>query len=94
MNKVRILLTGGSFNQMTQMAQIAEALPAEHFETWFTRAYVDGPGNWCSRRGLLEWTVLGDRLSERGLAFLRDRGARIDDGGRANRPEAERRGTA
>jgi hypothetical protein len=85
MTKVRVLFTGGSFNQTTQMAQIADALTEERFEPWFTRAYADGLVGWCGRRGLMEWTVLGERLSERGLDHLRRRGARIDEGGRGNR---------
>jgi hypothetical protein len=42
MKKVRVLFTGGSFNQTTQLAQIADALPGEQFDVWFTPAYADG----------------------------------------------------
>jgi hypothetical protein len=82
MERVRVLFTGGSFNQTTQLWQVAQALPRDRFDVWFTPAYADGALALLCRAGLLEWTVLGRRLSERGLAFLRDRGALVDPGGR------------
>ncbi|HTT72464.1 MAG TPA: hypothetical protein VMG32_14665 [Anaeromyxobacteraceae bacterium] len=83
--KLKVLLTAGSFNQTTQMWQIAQALPPAHFEPWFTPAYADGLLDTCRRFGLLEWTILGERLSRRGMDHLRDQGARIDEGGRKQR---------
>lgn len=82
MAKVNVLFTGGSFNQTTQLWQIAQALPRDRFDVWFTPGYADGAVGLLCRAGLMEWTILGRRLSERGLAFLRDRGALIDPRGR------------
>jgi hypothetical protein len=83
--KLKVLLTGGSFNQTTQMWQIAQALPHACFEPWFTPAYADGYVDVFRRFGLLEWTILGERLSRRGMDFLRQQGARIDERGEAQR---------
>jgi hypothetical protein len=82
MERVKALFTGGSFNQTTQLWQVAQALPQDRFEVWFTTTYADGLLGLLRRAGLMEWTILGRRLSERGLAFVRDRGARVDPEGR------------
>jgi hypothetical protein len=81
MGKLKVLLTGGSFNQTTQMWQIASALPADAFEPWFTPTYADGYLERARRLGLLEWTIVGERLAARGLRYLAERGARIDPRG-------------
>ena len=81
--KTKALFVGGSFNQTTQMHRIAEALPDEHFDKWFTAAYADGVIERCRRLGLVEWTILGHRLSATGMQHLEWSGARIDDRGRS-----------
>jgi hypothetical protein len=64
----RILFICGSLNQTTQMHQIAQELP-EH-ERSFTPFYLDGPLEWARRRGLLEFTVAGEKLARRCLDYL------------------------
>ncbi|HTP25303.1 MAG TPA: hypothetical protein VMK12_06540 [Anaeromyxobacteraceae bacterium] len=81
-SKPKVLLIGGSFNQSTQMAQIAEELPDERFDKWFSVAYGDGLVDLARRVGLLEWTILGRRLSMRGMEHLAKNGVRFDHGAR------------
>ena len=83
MPKVKALFVCGSFNQTTQMQRIAEALPDEHFDKWFAAAYANGVIERCRRWGLVEWTILGYRLSARGMEHLEQSGAKLDDRGRS-----------
>jgi len=79
----RILFICGSLNQTTQMHQVARELP--EFEPAFTPYYCDGLLELTRRAGLLEFTILGEKLRARCLAYLRREGLPIDLGGRAGR---------
>ncbi len=83
--KLKVLFTGGSYNQTTQMHQIAAALPDEHFDKWFTAAYVGGVADSLSRLGMMEWNILGRRLSARGMDYLERNGAQLDHRGLRHR---------
>jgi hypothetical protein len=66
--KHRILFICGSLNQTTQMHQIARELPeAEHA---FTPYYCDGLVERVRHAGLAEFTVAGEKLAGRCLAYL------------------------
>jgi hypothetical protein len=83
MRRHRVLLVGGSLNQTTQMHQIARELPEAWFECWFTVSYVDGALEWARRRGLLEFTIVGDKLAIRSAAYLAAQRLPVDRGGTA-----------
>lgn len=72
----KVLCICGSINQTSQMAEIAGELP--ECECYFTPHYADGLLELARRAGLLERTVLGDRLVARCLAYLEARSLRID----------------
>lgn len=75
----RILHICGSLNQTSQMHQISQHLPeAEHF---FTPFYGDTLLRWLSRNGFLEFTILGNKLRNRALRYLRSHELRIDEYG-------------
>ncbi len=76
----RILFICGSLNQTTQMHQVARQL-AEH-EQRFTPYYADGLLELARRAGLVEFTVLGDKLRARCLAYLAEHRLAVDLGGR------------
>jgi hypothetical protein len=75
----KILFIGGSINQTSQMHQIAMHLP-EH-DLAFTPYYADGIVDWWRRHGLLEFTILGEKLARRSLAYLQTHDLTIDYGG-------------
>src|SRR5215475_12566629 len=76
----RILFVCGSLNQTTQMHQVARELP-EH-EHAFTPYYCEGALEWCRRAGLLEFTIIGDKLRARCVRYLEEEGLPIDYEGR------------
>lgn len=76
----RILLICGSMNQTTQMDQIASHLGG--YELAFTPYYCDGVDEVFRRCGLMEFTIIGDKLARRCRSFLEERGHRIDYQGR------------
>src|SRR5262249_56574111 len=76
----RILFICGSLNQTTQMHQVAREL-LEH-EHAFTPYYCEGALEWCRRAGLLEFTIIGDKLRERCERYLEAEGLPIDREGR------------
>ena len=76
---MKILYICGTINQTTQMHQIASQLP-EH-ENYFTPYYGDGLIRWLSRKGFLEFTILGHRMRDRALGYMRNHGLHIDDYG-------------
>jgi hypothetical protein len=77
----RILFICGSLNQTTQMHQIARRLPG--YEQAFTPYYCDGPLEAARRAGLLEFTILGDKLRQRCLDYLEREEVPLDLDGRA-----------
>lgn len=80
---MNILFICGTINQTTQMHQIASHLQ-EH-DTSFTPFYGDGLVRWLSRNGYLEFTILGHRMRERALGYMRAHDLQIDDHGMAHR---------
>jgi hypothetical protein len=75
----KILFIGGSINQTSQMHQIAMHLP--EYDRFFTPYYADGIVDWWRRRGLLEFTILGEKLARRARAYLETHDLPIDYGG-------------
>src|SRR5262245_7987427 len=72
----RVLFICGSLNQTTQMHQIARELPdCEHA---FTPYYCEGPLERARRAGLAEFTVAGEKLLGRCLAYLQSAGLKVD----------------
>lgn len=77
----KILFICGSINQTSQMHRIAMQLP--EYERAFTPYYADGIVDWLRRRGLLEFTILGEKLARRCRAYLETHDLPIDYGGTA-----------
>jgi hypothetical protein len=73
---MNILFICGSINQTTQMHAIARELPGHAH--YFTPYYSHGLVGWCARRGLLEFSILGAKLGNRALSYLRSHDLRID----------------
>jgi hypothetical protein len=67
--KKRVLFICGSINQTRQVHQIAMCMPG--VDASFSPYYCDGLLEVVRRMGLLEMTVLGDKIRERCLAYLR-----------------------
>lgn len=77
----KILFVCGSLNQTSIHHQIAAHL-GDH-ECRFTPFYGTGILGALARSGLLEFSIMGRRARARALAYLREAGCRIDDGGAA-----------
>ncbi|HXY18805.1 MAG TPA: hypothetical protein VEH83_02305, partial [Gemmatimonadales bacterium] len=75
----RILFICGSLNQTTMMHQIGRHL-ADH-DCFYTPCYTDGLLHWLSRRGLLDFTVLGGEMRRMTDSYLRDEGLPLDERG-------------
>jgi hypothetical protein len=72
----RIFFICGSMNQTTQMHQISEHLP--DYEHSFSPYYCDGPAEILRRRGLIEFTIAGNKLAGRCRSYLQNHGLPID----------------
>ncbi|WP_040011423.1 glycosyltransferase family protein [Desulfotignum phosphitoxidans] len=81
--KKKIFFICGSMNQTTQMHQIARHL--EEYDHAFSPFYVDGFDRILKKLGMIEFTVAGNKLSNRCRDYLRDQSLPIDERGR-NRP--------
>lgn len=73
---MNILFICGSINQTTQMHAIARELPGHAH--YFTPYYSHGFIGWCAKNGLLEFSILGAKLGNRALEYLRAHDLRID----------------
>lgn len=76
----RILFICGSMNQTTQMHQVARHLP--EYQQAFTPFYCDGVQELMRRLRMLEFTIIGAKLAERCLRYLRNADLAIDYQGR------------
>jgi len=81
--KKRIFFICGSMNQTTQMHQISRHL--DEYEHCFSPYYCDGLDEIFRRLGLLEFTIIGDKLAKKCRKYLSDNNLTIDYQGR-NRP--------
>lgn len=81
--KKKIFFICGSMNQTTQMHQIARHL--DEYDHAFSPFYVDGFDLFLKRLGMIEFTIAGNKLSNRCRDYLRKQGLCIDERGR-NRP--------
>jgi hypothetical protein len=79
----KILFICGSMNQTTQMHQISMHL--SDYEQAFTPFYCDGLGEVCRRLGLLEFTIMGQKLASRCWGYLTEHGLPVDYQGK-NQP--------
>ena len=78
----KVLFICGSRNQTTQMHKIAQELPeVEHF---FTPHYHDGIYDFYRRLGLLEFSILGDKMVGRCMDYLVENRLPIDFKGMNN----------
>jgi hypothetical protein len=78
----RVLFICGSMNQTTQLHQIAERMP--EIEAWFSPFHAGPVWEFWRKAGLVEWTIVGNKLRDRCATYLRDHGLRIDLGGASN----------
>ena len=76
----RILFICGSMNQTTQMHQISTHL--SEYAHAFSPFYCDGVDEILRRLGLMEFTIIGDKLAGRCRRYLEDHGLPIDYQGR------------
>jgi hypothetical protein len=76
-----ILLICGSLNQTTMMHQIARCLPEHH--CYFTPFYAEGLLGFLSRKGMLDFTILGGNHLKNTRAYLAEHHLPVDFGGRA-----------
>ena len=80
--KKKILFICGSMNQTTQMHQIAGWLT--DYDQYFSPFFSDGFLGTASNIGMLEFTIMGRKRSERTLDYLRTHHLRLDPGGFAH----------
>jgi hypothetical protein len=78
--KKRILFICGSMNQTTQMHQISRHL--SDYEQSFSPYYCDGVDEILRRLGLMEFTIIGNKLAGRCRRYLEDHGLPLDYQGR------------
>jgi len=74
--KKRLMFICGSMNQTTQMHQISKHL--SEYEHAFSPYYCDGVDEILRRLGLLEFTIIGDKLAGRCRRYLEDHRLPID----------------
>jgi hypothetical protein len=79
----RIFFICGSMNQTTQMHQISRHLG--EYEHSFSPYYCDGFDEILRRLGLMEFTIIGDKLAGKCRMYLQDHNLPIDYQGK-NRP--------
>jgi hypothetical protein len=79
----RIFFICGSMNQTTQMHQISKHLG--EYEHAFSPYYCDGFDEILRRLGLMEFTIIGDKLAGKCRTYLQDHNLPIDYQGK-NRP--------
>ena len=60
--KKKILFIGGSLNQTTMMHQISKHFP--DCDRYFTAFYTTGPLDQMVKKGMLDFSILGDRFRE------------------------------
>ena len=72
----RILFVCGSMNQTTQMHEISGHL--SEFEHAFSPYYCDGLHEMFRKLGLMEFTILGDKLASRCRRYLQSQNLPID----------------
>ena len=76
----RILFICGSMNQTTQLHQVSEHL--SEYEHSFSPYYCHGFDEILRKVGLMEFTIIGDKLAGRCRKYLEDHGLPIDYQGR------------
>lgn len=78
----RVLFICGSLNQTTQLHQVAKHLT--DVDPSYTPYYADGMIGWLSRRGALDFTILGPGSRFRRMTdeYLRDHHLPVDEEGR------------
>ena len=81
--KKKIFFICGSMNQTTQMHQIAGHLG--EYDHAFSPFYVHGFDEFLRKLGMIEFTIAGNKLSNRCREYLQKQGLPIDEKGR-NRP--------
>jgi hypothetical protein len=72
----RIFFICGSMNQTTQLHQVSEHL--REYEHSFSPYYCHGFDEILRRLGLMEFTIIGDKLAGRCRRYLQDHGLPID----------------
>ncbi|NHQ60469.1 UDP-N-acetyl glucosamine 2-epimerase [Chlorobium sp. BLA1] len=75
----KVLFICGSMNQTTQMHQIAGWM--KDYDQYFSPFFSDGLLGTASDMGLLEFTIMGRKRSDRTLEYLRSHDLQLDIGG-------------
>jgi hypothetical protein len=78
----KALFICGSHNQTTMMHKISKHLNG--FDSYFTPYYDDGLIGYLAEKGLLEFTILGDKLRRKTEAYLINNSLNIDPNKRNN----------
>jgi hypothetical protein len=77
--KKKVLFICGSMNQTTQMHQVSRWLM--DYDQYFSSFFSDGLLGSASQKGLLEFTIMGRKRTERTLDYLRSNHLKLDIGG-------------
>jgi hypothetical protein len=72
----RVFFICGSMNQTTQMHQVSQHL--RDYEQAFSPYYCQGFDEALRRLGLMEFTIIGDKLAGRCRRYLQDQGLPVD----------------
>jgi hypothetical protein len=78
-NRKKVLLIGGSVNQTKIIHAVGKELE-EKYDCYYSPAYCEGLLNVARQSGMLEFTVLGERIRKRSEEYLNDHHLPIDYG--------------
>jgi hypothetical protein len=76
MNKKKILFVCGSMNQTTQMHKISLELP--EYEPYFSPFFATGFLGFLDKLKLVEYTILGAKVKQRTLDYIRNNNLKLD----------------
>jgi hypothetical protein len=81
MARKKVLLIGGSLNQSKMVHAVGKHLQTD-YDCYYTAAYCDGIMEFARKRGLLEFTVLGNRIRRQAEAYFEVNQLTQDYGGK------------
>jgi hypothetical protein len=82
MTNKKILFIGGSLNQTTMMHQISKHFPG--FDCWFSPYYADKFLNFCAKKGILDFCILGGKFKQNTLNYINRNNLKLDYKGAQN----------
>jgi len=82
MKNKKILFICGSMNQTTQMHKISLHLP--EYEAYFTPFFATGFLGFLNRLKLVEYTILGGKVKQNALNYIRENNLKLDYRGKSD----------